>query len=269
MEERKERLLKAYEYLRSKGVVHTQNDVAERVGSNRVNVSNAFRGQPKYLTDRFLRRFNAAFGEIFNLTWLVDGEGEMLKAGVDRNMENNVVGINFPKKAGELYLETKNGMKYYEISPGKYKVTVPLVPYNAYARFANDCELQLDREEWETADFEVDQIGHGNYMAFEVRGDSMDDGTKHGISQGETLLVRELDRIHWMSGLRYKKFPFWVVAFDNSILIKEITDHNIETGDITCHSLNPSPEYRDFTINLDDIQRLFNVIKIKPLERDF
>lgn len=269
MEEKRERLLKAYEYLRSKGVVHTQNDVAERVGSNRVNISNAFRGQPKYLTERFLKRFNRAFDEIFNNTWLIDGEGEMLKAGIERNVETNVSDVNLPEKSEELYFETKNGMKYYETAPGKYKLVVPLVPFDAYARFANECDLQLDRDEWEEAEFEVDQIGLGNYMAFQVRGDSMDDGSKHGISQGEILLVRELNRIHWQSGIRYKKFPFWVVVFDNSILIKEITGHDIETGNVTFHSLNPSPEYRDFTLNLDDIQRLFNVIKIKPLEREF
>lgn len=269
MEEKRNRLLKAYEYLRSRGIVHTQNDVATRMGSNRVNISNAFRGQPKYLTERFLKRFNKAFGEIFNNTWLIDGEGAMLKVGVERAMETSAAAIELVDKPEELYLETKNGMKYYEISPGKYKLVVPLVPYDAYARFAHEGGLELDREEWEEAEFEVDQIGHGNYMAFHVRGDSMDDGTKQGISQGETLLVRELDRIHWQSGLRYKKFPYWVVAFENSILIKEITGHDIDTGNVTFHSLNSSPEYRDFTLNLDDIQRLFNVIKIKPLERDF
>lgn len=270
MEEKKERLRKAYEYLRSKGIVHTQNDVADRVGSNRVNISNAFRGQPRYLTDRFLKRFNKAFGDIFNIVWLMIGEGEMLtEAAANKSLESNAAPVNLPEKPEELYFETKNGMKYYEISPGRYKLVVPLVPYDAYARFANECDLQIDREDWEEAEFEVDQIGLGNYMAFQVRGDSMDDGSKHGISQGETLLVRELNRVHWQSGIRYKKFPFWVVVFDNSILIKEITNHDIETGNVTFHSLNPSPEYRDFTLNLDDIQRLFNVIKIKPLEREF
>jgi hypothetical protein len=41
-------------------------------------VSSAFNGDEKCLTDRFLHRFNNAFCGIFNLDWLINGNGDML-----------------------------------------------------------------------------------------------------------------------------------------------------------------------------------------------
>ena len=76
--EKQERLRAAYEYLRSRGKVHTQKDVASAMKATRQNVSSALKGKERFLTDSFLRRFNIAFGEPFNTDWLISGEGEML-----------------------------------------------------------------------------------------------------------------------------------------------------------------------------------------------
>ena len=65
--ERKDRLKMAFEYLKSRGFAHTQIDVATKLGASRSNVSSAFNGDPKCLTDKFLQRFNSAFGSPFNL----------------------------------------------------------------------------------------------------------------------------------------------------------------------------------------------------------
>jgi phage repressor protein C with HTH and peptisase S24 domain len=71
-------LQKAYEYLRYNGKVKTQTDVARIMEASRSNVSGAFNGDGKYLTSKFLKRFNNAFGNIFNEKWLLTGEGNML-----------------------------------------------------------------------------------------------------------------------------------------------------------------------------------------------
>lgn len=73
-----DRLKEAFEFLRSNGKVHTQKDLAIQMGATSPNVSGAFKGDPKILTDKFIKRFNNAFGDIFNLDWLLDGEGSML-----------------------------------------------------------------------------------------------------------------------------------------------------------------------------------------------
>ncbi|NDV58941.1 S24 family peptidase [Bacteroides sp. 519] len=275
------RLRIAFEYLKENGIANTQAEVAQKMNAADVTISRAFNGNEKYLTDKFLKRFNRGFGEIFNLNWLQRGEGDMLVpnkvytptpelATPNLALESNVDLIKPPKyQTDELYLETKNGMKYYAQGGGKYILRVPLVPYDAYARFEHEGSLELDRDEWEEVDFEVDVIGRGNYMAFKVRGDSMDDGTRKSFAQGEIVLVRELERIFWRDELRLKRYPYWVIAFGNSILLKQITEQDLETGDIICHSLNSSPEYRDFTVNLDEVQLLGNVIKKKTLDVDY
>lgn len=62
--------------------------------------------------------------------------------------------------------------------------------------------------------------------------------------------------------MHIKKWYFVIVHKTDGILVKEIIDHNPDTGEITCHSLNPSPEYEDFKINLNDVAQLFNIVQI-------
>lgn len=76
--ERKRRLQAAYEYLRYKGKVHTQKDVASAMNATRQNVPAVLGGKDGVLTDSFIKRFNAAFDKTFNLDWLLTGDGEML-----------------------------------------------------------------------------------------------------------------------------------------------------------------------------------------------
>lgn len=79
--ERADRFNKAYEYLKNRGMVHTQKELAAKMQATAPHVSLAMKGESKYLTDNFLRRFNEAFGELFNYQWLILGEGNMLKDG--------------------------------------------------------------------------------------------------------------------------------------------------------------------------------------------
>lgn len=75
---KKERINKAYLYLKNKGIVHTQRDVAKKMEASPSNVSSALSGVESVLTDKFISRFNEAFGLIFNESWLLTGDGEML-----------------------------------------------------------------------------------------------------------------------------------------------------------------------------------------------
>ena len=72
------RLAEAIRYLQGKGIVKTQRDVANKMGATPPNVSSALKGVESVLTEKFIRRFNSAFGGIFNDEWLITGEGEML-----------------------------------------------------------------------------------------------------------------------------------------------------------------------------------------------
>lgn len=95
---RKERINEAYEYLKNKGVVHKQKNIADMMSATESNVSGALKGKESVLTDRFLIRFNKAFGNIFNNRWLLDGEGEMLASSM--GITNSPVGDNSTQIAG-------------------------------------------------------------------------------------------------------------------------------------------------------------------------
>lgn len=183
-----------------------------------------------------------------NEAWLLNGEGQ-IRASVKN-------------KGEEPYLITKSGVKYYEMANGKYRMRVPFIPAKAYAKYIDEfCDAEFVGEEFEEFDFIVDKIGHGRYFAFEIKGDSMDDDSKRSLSNGDIVLARELGHEHWINKLHTEDFPNWIIVLDNTILCKQIIDQDIEKGNIICHSLNPSPEYADFELKLDNVSQLLNIIQ--------
>lgn len=166
------------------------------------------------------------------------------------------------------YMDNAHGNKYYRRSDGQLYVDAPLVRYNALGSPDDEfASLSEDREGVKMVRFAVDKVGHGKYYAFEVDGDSMDDGTRKSFERGDIVLVRELDRDDWPPSLHIRQWRFWVVCWDNCVRLKEIVSQDGDT--ITLHSLNPSPEYTDFTLRLTDVRRLFNVIKKAPKVVDY
>ena len=77
--ERSERLRKAINILRANGEIKTNEDVAKRMKSSASNVSR-FQNPGNTPTESFLRRFNKAFGNIFDMNWLLWGGNEMFSA---------------------------------------------------------------------------------------------------------------------------------------------------------------------------------------------
>lgn len=168
-------------------------------------------------------------------------------------------------EGNEVYSKNKNGDVFYQLEDGRFSMEVPLIPYAAYGRFANeDCTLTQDRETYEMEKFIVENPVKGNYIAFEVKGDSMDNGMRDSFESGDIILTRELNICHWKEGLQFKRRPYWVIVFGSSILIKQIVAQDLEKGEITCHSLSGSPEYHDFTLNLNEVKALFYVVQKKP-----
>ena len=186
--------------------------------------------------------------------WLVEGKGEMLTQDV------------VPVRQAEFreYERTKSGNRFYRSAEGHIVMQVPIVPLEALGSPEDEYATIVSDYENETTLFEVDEVHHGKYLAFRVNGDSMDDGTRNSFERGDIVLVRELSRDKWLPRLHYRDWPYWVIVFGNNVRIKQIIGQDENTGTITLHSLNPSPEYTDFTLHLDQISRLFNVVKKKP-----
>ena len=97
----------------------------------------------------------------------------------------------------------------------------------------------------------------GSYLVVRVNGDSMDDGTKRSLSDGDEILVRL-----WTDGMdtlpiRSKLF---VLTTRSGHIVKQITkiDHNKKV--ITCHSFNPL--YPDQVVDFNELIQIFTVEKI-------
>jgi len=161
-------------------------------------------------------------------------------------------------------LINKNGNSFSELSNGQFLMTMPLIEIEAQAGFMDNYTNPEYLTETTQHSIVVEKMHFGKYVAFRVKGDSMDDNSKNAIPHGYIVATRELQREHWASKLRYKEFPYWVIYTKKSAhpLLKQITKHDKETGMIKFHSLNDSPEYCDFELNIDDIQAIFYVVDV-------
>lgn len=97
MKEKASRLQSAYGELVKRKLASTKKDIAEKMGSTPPNVSSAFNGDPRVLTDRFISRFNSAYDNLFSLEWLLTGKGEMLNESV---VQQTSYGNNSPNVNG-------------------------------------------------------------------------------------------------------------------------------------------------------------------------
>lgn len=78
MIERQKRLKEVYEYVRENCHIHTKTQFAESVQFGRTSISAAFNGKNEYLTDNLFKSICAAFPGVFNIDYLLNGEGALL-----------------------------------------------------------------------------------------------------------------------------------------------------------------------------------------------
>ncbi len=98
----------------------------------------------------------------------------------------------------------------------------------------------------------------GNYLVVKITGNSMNDGTDRSISDGDDVLIRELEPDEW-DDLPIRTRLFVITSREGNV-IKQITEVNKDEGYIMCHSFNQS--YVDFKIQFSDIYQIFVVYKI-------
>jgi hypothetical protein len=78
MNERQKRLIEVYEYLRRYFGIHTKTGFAEAIQYGRTSMSAAMNGDEKYLTDSLFKNICAVFPGVFNLDYLLTGNGSLL-----------------------------------------------------------------------------------------------------------------------------------------------------------------------------------------------
>ena len=91
---RADRLKEVYEYVRKRFPIHTQYDFAERLKYNRAYISSAMHGNEKNLTDKLFTNICEAFPGVFNLDYLLTGEGQLLTIEEEVKSEDLEKAIN-------------------------------------------------------------------------------------------------------------------------------------------------------------------------------
>ena len=78
MNERQKRLIEVYEHLRRYFGIHTKTGFAEAIHYGRTSLSAAMNGDESYLTDNLFKNICEAYRGVFNLNYLLNGEGDLL-----------------------------------------------------------------------------------------------------------------------------------------------------------------------------------------------
>nr|DAP46111.1 MAG TPA: peptidase [Caudoviricetes sp.] len=179
----------------------------------------------------------------WNIDWILSEKGEPISESTNTNIEVlEAIPIN-----------------------QNYIINVPLVNQYAQAGYLCGYEDATYMATLPTIPFIVDHEAQGNYVAFEVKGDSMNDGTEDSYLEGDRLLCREIQSHLWVtSKLHIRKWDF-VIVHQEGILVKRIIDHNVDSHTITIHSLNDM--YPDRVIDLTEVKQIFNVIELQRPRR--
>lgn len=154
--------------------------------------------------------------------------------------------------------------KFNPLGDGTIAMRIPVVRQKAYAGYLRGFADPVYYEDLPTMTIDVYNEHKGNYIAFEVSGDSMtsyDPATaRYSIYEGYFVVGREVARHLWNYKLHTHYVDAWIIVHqEEGIVVKNIVQHDVEKGTITIHSLNP--KYEDEVWNLDDIQQIFSVVQ--------
>ncbi len=78
MKSKSERLKEVYEHLRNHYGIHTQGGFADAIGYSRPVISLALNGNDDNVSDKMMRAINNRFSGVFNIDYLLKGDGELL-----------------------------------------------------------------------------------------------------------------------------------------------------------------------------------------------
>lgn len=243
MEEKIDRINKIVSYLIGKDLISRQSpqkDIAEKIKSNSTNVSYALNGNSRYLTDSFLKRTNKAFGSIFNESWLLTGEGDML-ISEDPERINKEITISLS--------DIKEGEK--ENILNDYKL-VPMINLDAVGGLhAGNSVMDAPEYIMRTVAF---NDANKEDRCIQVTGHSMEPA----VIPGSIVLIRKVEQ--WKEYFGFGNI-FVILLSDGRRIIKQVTRSDIDPKKyVKCVSFNP--EYPEEDLPKDMILGVWKVIKI-------
>ena len=101
---RQKRLKEVYEHLRKYYGIHTQSDFAHELGYSRPFISSALNGNEDYLTDKLFKTICEAYRDVFNLDYLLTGNGYLLTVREEVTNERLEKEVNGPSEIDQSSL---------------------------------------------------------------------------------------------------------------------------------------------------------------------
>lgn len=112
---------------------------------------------------------------------------------------SNISNANIIGEPVSTYTSKKK--EFIQLSDGKYIMATPLINKKAHAGYLTGWGDEEYIEELPKHSIIVEKPHRGEYLSFEVAGDSMDDGTSRSICDKDIVTGRKIERSHWKSVL--------------------------------------------------------------------
>lgn len=203
------------------------------------------------VTQELIEEIATTFPDI-NKEWITDNKGTMFLSD-DALINGKNINFSISK------VKSKNGTQEVTPIPEQNYMMVEYVDLSASAgMLGGDFSADVIDKLPDTHKRLVPrEYREGSYLVVRVNGDSMDDGTKRSLSDGDEILVRLCTDGMDTLPIRSKLF---VLTTRSGHIVKQITkiDHNKKV--ITCHSFNPL--YPDQVVDFNDLIQIFTVEKI-------
>ena len=103
-------------------------------------------------------------------------------------------------------------------------------------------------------------FGPQSHRAFEVRDDSMSDGSRYSYEHGDIVIASQIPYRHWWSQIFIYHYDFIIVPRTGGPLLRRVSYHDPGNGLLTLHSLNSL--YDDLAIDISEVCDIYNVIKV-------
>lgn len=213
---KRSRLSHVIDELKLQRVIRTQGDFAKSIGYNRVTISSAINGKKGYLSDILLSAVSNAYPQ-YSFNWLLYG---------DAKPSENLIKIE-KKQMGIPILDVKSQKEYL----------------NNY--YSNEFLKLMPK-------IMVDVEAVGRFIAFIVGDDAM----TPVYSCGDTVVCREVERSEWNKDIQFDKYDFAIAHSSIGIIMREVINHDIENGLITCIS-----NEGEMIINLKEVTFLYHIVE--------
>lgn len=168
-----------------------------------------------------------------------------------------VIGVDISELIGlNISIPTAN-----ETEPVTDPITkrVPLVNQYAYAGYLAGYKDQKYIDQLPIIPFDSEDDPNSRYMAFEMKGNSMDDGSRDSYIEGDKLFCQEIPSHMWDTSKLHTMNWNFVIVYQKGIIVRKIIDHDIQNRTIVAHPLNPF--INDELINLVDVYQIFHVLE--------